>query len=96
MTAATTPLDLSQWILALSDLLPLSQILVILVFHTLAHILSCLGFPTCTTMTEHSRNVLLVAATVPGLRALRGAHPAWQGANGTEFARNGSRTWFLR
>ena len=26
----------------------------------------------------------------------QGAHPAWQGAGGTEFARNGSRTCFLR
>ena len=26
----------------------------------------------------------------------QGAHPAWQGAGGTEFARNGSRTCLLR
>ena len=26
----------------------------------------------------------------------QGAHPAWQGAGGTEFARNASRTCFLR
>ena len=26
----------------------------------------------------------------------QGAHPAWQGASGTDFVRNGSRTCFLR
>ena len=41
-------------------------------------------------------NVFGLNDVFPDCYLRQGAHPAWQGAGGTEFARNGSRTYFLR
>ena len=45
---------------------------------------------------EDVPEVILLHIPQPDCYLRQGAHPAWQGAGGMKFTRNGSRTCFLR